>query len=232
MQGFLVMLLIMGIVVAIVIACIQAVKKRREDLQTIARQMSMDFFPDGDEGIAPMLSNLEFFRYGDRCKVSNLIRGQIDRKGRTISVAIFDYDYTICLHQSTEFSLSDNSISVEIDNNTQSFCQTVLVFYDESLDLPGFGLRPEHLWDKLANLVGFEDINFDGFPNFSQQYRLSANPDADIHQIFQPNLIKFYESNQICSEAIGPYVLIFPFDAGNGHRSSNVVGNKTFTTSR
>jgi hypothetical protein len=224
--------LFIALVMAIVGGCIFAVKKRRQDLQAVARRLGMEFFPTGDERIAPMLSNLEFFMYGSRCKVRNLMRGQVERQGKPVSIAIFDYDYTICLHRSNEFSFNDDSVSISSNSDFETFCQTVLVFYDESLDLPSFSLRPEHLWDKLANLVGFEDINFDSSPIFSRKYRLLSNQESDVRDLFQPNLINFYEANQVCAEAIGPYLLIFPFGAGNGSSKTQVVNNQTFSTSR
>jgi hypothetical protein len=223
--------LVIALIVAIVCGIVYLVKKRRQDLELVARQLKLDFFPKGDGSIAPMLSNLEFFMYGERCDVSNLMRGQVKRNGKPVTVAIFDYSYIICKRRSTEFSFNEDSVSIESNSDTETFCQTVLVFYDESLDLPGFSLRPEHLWDKLANFAGYEDINFDRFPAFSKGYRLLSNQVDDIRNLFQPNLIKFYETNKICTEAIGPYLLVFPFP--HKHQNSSLtMGDKTFTKSQ
>jgi hypothetical protein len=168
-------LLAIALIAAIVCGLVYLYKKRRQDLELVARQLKLNFSPKGDNSIGPMLSNLEFFMYGERCDVSNLMRGQIKRNGKPVTVAIFDYSYTICKSRSTEFSLNEDSVSIESNSDTEHFGQTVLVFYDESLDLPGFSLRPEHLWDKLANFMGYEDINFDRFPDFSKGYRLLSN---------------------------------------------------------
>jgi hypothetical protein len=223
--------LFMALVVGIVWGIVYLVKKRRQDLELVARQLKLDFFPKGDESIGAMVSNLEFFMYGERCDVSNLMCGQVKRNGKPVTVAIFDYSYTICKHRSTEFSFNEDSVSIESNNDTETFCQTVLVFYDESIDVPGFSLRPEHLWDKLANFTGYEDINFDRFPAFSKGYRLLSNQVDDIRNLFQPNLIKFYETNQICTEAIGPYLLVYPFPPKYTN-SSLTMGDKTFTKSQ
>jgi hypothetical protein len=225
-------LLMIAIVVAIIAANVLLLRKRTNDLAAVAGKLRMDFFPAGNSSIAPMLCNLEFFMYGSHCKVKNLMRGNINRNGKTVSVAIFDYEYTICPYRNTEFSFNDGSISVGSNSNSESFyhSQTVLVFYDESLDIPSFSLRPEHLWDKLANLVGCQDINFENFPTFSKRYRLLTNQEADVRNLFQSNLINFYESNKLCSEAIGPHLLIFPF--GRKNRTHQVVNNQTFVDSQ
>jgi hypothetical protein len=224
-------LLVIALIAAIVCGLVYLYKKRRQDLELVARQLKLNFSPKGDNSIGPMLSNLEFFMYGEGCDVSNLMRGQIKRNGKPVTVAIFDYSYTICKSRSTEFSLNENSVSIESNSDTENFGQTVLVFYDESLDLPGFSLRPEHLWDKLANFMGYEDINFDRFPDFSKGYRLLSNQVDDVRDLFQPNLIKFYETNKICTEAIGPYLLVFPFPYKHTN-SSLTMGDKTFTHSQ
>jgi hypothetical protein len=224
--------LFMALAAAIVYGCFYLVKKRREDLQLVAKQLKLEFFPKGDERIAPLLSNLEFFMYGGRRNISNLMRGKVNRSGKPISVAIFDYSFTLCMRRHNEISFDDNSISIDSDDNSETFCQTVLVFYDESLNVPGYSLRQERLWDKLANFVGFEDINFDDFPVFSKKYRLLSNQAYNIHDLFQPNLIKFYEHNQICTEANGSYVLVFPFDRAHSSNITVATGDKTFTNSR
>lgn len=223
--------LFIALVAAIVGGFIYIVKKRRQDLELVARQLKLNFSPKGNDSISPMLSNLEFFMYGERCDVSNLMHGQVKRNGKPVTVAIFDYNYVICKRRSTEFSFNEDSVSVNNTNESETFCQTVLVFYDESLDVPGFSLRPEYLWDKLANFMGYEDINFDSFPGFSKAYRLLSDRVDDVRDLFQPNLIKFYETNKICTEAIGSYLLIFPFPPKHQSRSLT-MGDKTFTKSQ
>jgi hypothetical protein len=221
--------LFMALAAAIVYGIVFVVKKRCQDMELVAKQLNLDFFPTGNDSIAPMLSNLEFFMYGERCNVRNLMHGQVRRNGNPVTVAIFDYSYDICQRRSTEFSFNDNSVSINNTDDTETFSQTVLVFYDELLNLPGFSLRPEHLWDKLANVIGYEDINFDRFPGFSKAYRLQSDRVHEIRDLFQPNLIKFYETNKVCSEAIGPYLLIFPFQPN--HQRSLTMGDHTFTES-
>jgi hypothetical protein len=227
----LIFFLFFALVAAIVYGCIQYGKKRRQDLELLARQLKLNFFPKGDDSLGPLLANLEFFQYGDRCKVYNLISGQIKRNGKPVTVAIFDYDYTIATRRHTDISFGEGGLSMSDDDNSTIFSQTVLVFYDQSIDLPGFSLRPENFMDKIANVAGYEDINFDQFPTFSKTYRLNSNQVNDIHDLFQPNLIKFYESNKIFTEAIGSYLLVYPFHIGNSNHVM-AINDKTFSSSR
>jgi hypothetical protein len=230
MQGFIIFLFVIVLITAIIYACIQAVKKRRQEFELFARHLKLDFFPKGDNRLGPMLANLEFFKYGDRCQVENLISGQIKLNGKPVSIAIFDYAYTIYTRKRTEIGFGEGGLSISNDDESTRFNQTIFVFYDESIDLPGFSLRPENLMDKVANFAGYQDINFDQFPTFSKTYRLNSNQVNDIRDLFQPNLIKFYEINKVFTEAIGSYLLVCPFDVG--HSQAVAIDNKTFSSSR
>lgn len=211
-------------------AIIYVGQKRTADLQAVAQQLRLQFSPRGDDSIAPLLANLELFDYGQG-KVSNLMRGQVTRNSQPITVAIFDYQYTIGADRDyTNVNYEQEAVSVSSHSNVECFSQTVLVFYDESINLPGFNLRPERLMDKMANLVGIEDINFRDFPVFSNRYRLDAVDVSAIRDLFQPNLIKFYESHKIRTEAIGSSMVILPLGHPTSQRTRQ-YGDVTFTES-
>ncbi|WP_310488628.1 hypothetical protein, partial [Chamaesiphon sp. VAR_69_metabat_338] len=172
--------------IAIAYGAFQHHKKRIAAIQALANELKFQYFPKGDASIEPLLSNLDFFQHGRWREITHLLKGQVKRKGKSVTVAIFDYRY-----------------SVSRAEDVPSFFLTALVFYDESLNLPGFELRREHLMDKMANVMGSQDINFADFPTFSKRYRLmGAMPDR-IRAIFQPNIIKFYEREKLCTEANG-----------------------------
>jgi hypothetical protein len=204
-------------------------KQRQEDMQAVAENLNLQYSLIGNDSIAPLLANLEFFSQGTDLKVNNLIRGNVMRHGNPVTVAIFDYQYTLGLDRKyTRIRYEKDLCSVEKVNNIDNFLQTVIVLYDESLDLPGFKLRPRYLMDKLENLFRFDEINFDDYPDFSKDYRLQARNVGGVEDLFQPNLIRFYEGNKICTEANGNYVVIYPFNDGT---SSQRV-SENFTDSR
>ena len=216
MTGF----LIAGLVIALIIGIVGGIwwlgKKRQEALVAIATDLGLTFYPKGDSSLSALLTQLDFFSYGKYRRVRNLIKGTIQQSGRDITVAIFDYYYTIGR-----------------GDNTDTFGQTVLLLYDETLQVPSFSLRPEHIFDKLGNLLGAEDINFPDAPTFSKRYRLQGNPAHLVRSLFQPNLLKFYEREKVCSEAKSSTVAIFPSDDGNPlSKSIRIQNSKTFTESR
>jgi hypothetical protein len=208
-------------------------KERTQALQAIAQELKLQFFAKGDARIAPLLANLDFFHYGFYCRVNNLMHGRIARGSKSVTVAIFDYQFTVGRYNNhIGLSFGDNSSTFESnddDDDRQCFSQTVIVFHDEQIDLPHFKLRPENFMDKIGNLVGREDINFPDFPIFSKHYRLDSDRVDDVRALFQPNLLKFYEGYKLCTEANGNAVLIYPFGTNSG--SVRVQNGRTTTSS-
>ena len=133
------------------------IKQRLEGMAAIAKELRLRFYPKGDNSLFPLLDPLEFFAYAQHQRVQNLIKGTIQRSGHDLAIAIFDYYYTVGHHN-----------TLQSDNDSKTFGQTVLIVYDEFLQIPNFSLRPEHLFGKVGNFFGYEDINFVDFPNFSK----------------------------------------------------------------
>ncbi|GAB4331767.1 MAG: hypothetical protein OHK0038_06890 [Flammeovirgaceae bacterium] len=63
--------------------------------------------------------------------------------------------------------------------------------------MPEFVLEREHLIDKLFVKLGYQDINFDEFPKFSNMYLLAGREEEKIREFFNPQLIKLMENNPI-----------------------------------
>jgi hypothetical protein len=88
--------------------------------------------------------------------------------------------------------------------------QTVARLESPLLLLPSFSLVTEHLSDKLAAAVGFQDIDFDGFPDFNALYRLRGEDESAIRKLFLPAVIQWFEQHQPLSvEGAGDHLLIF-----------------------
>jgi hypothetical protein len=234
LAGFLLLLLVIAIIGGFIWLVIWMGKKRTQELYAIAQELKLQFFPKGDARIAPLLANLEFFHYGTNCKITNLMHGQIARGRKSVTVAIFDYLFMVGNNRTdTSINISDDSASIEStnDNDRECFIQTVIVFYDETIHIPAFNLRPENFMDKIGNVVGFQDINFVDFPVFSKRYRLDADRVDEVRDLFAPNLLKFYEGHKICTQANGSTVMIYPFGTGTGSQSVRNEQGKTSTAS-
>lgn len=84
-----------------------------------------------------------------------------------------------------QFYVADLKISSHSSENNSETRQTIAYFAASDLPFPEFTLRPQgRLLKVFSNLVWNTDINFDAYPEFSEQYHLSgSNPDA-IRQLF------------------------------------------------
>ncbi len=233
--GLLIVVLVIAIVGGLIAWVIWMGKKRTQEFHEIAKELKLQFFPKGDDRIAPLLANLEFFHYGTNCKVTNLMHGRIARGSKSVTVAIFDYQFMVGRNRSyTEIGIGEDSatISSSHDDDTEFFSQTVIVLHDETIDAPRFKLRPENLMDKMGNIVGIRDINFPDFPVFSKRYRLDSDRVNEVRDLFQPNLLKFYEGHKLSTEANGSTAVIYPFDAHGGSQSARIDNGRTTTKSR
>jgi hypothetical protein len=208
---------VIGLFAAIAYGAFQHHKKRIAAIQALAHELKFQYFPKGDASIGPLLSNLEFFQYGTRPEITHLLKGQVKRNGKSVTVAIFDYRYTV----------DDRAPGTSDPDDITFTSLTALVFYSEALNLPGFRLSLEHRKDKIVDDRSFEDISFSEFPTFSKRYRLHGARLDRIRAIFQPNIIKFYERDTIYTEANGSYILLCPMNTQpNIHRTTHKIAEK------
>ena len=74
---------------------------------------------------------------------------------------------------------------------------------------PLFTIEKEHLFDRLAALAGFDDIDFKNFKKFSDTFRLKGEDETAIRNFFTPQLISFLENNtQYRIESSGNEILL------------------------
>jgi hypothetical protein len=63
--------------------------------------------------------------------------------------------------------------------------------------LPEFVLEKEHLIDKLFVKLGYQDIDFEEYPIFSDKYLLAGKEEDKIREFFSSKLIKLFENNLV-----------------------------------
>jgi hypothetical protein len=155
-------------------------KQRREDLRSVAGKLGFSFSPAGDPHLLGRLGQFHLFSQGRSRKVRNVMRGEI----QDIAVSLFDYRYTTGSGK---------------HNHTHS--QTVLLFESERLALPFFTLRPEGFFHRMAGAFGYEDIDFDDSPAFSDAYLLKGGDEDRIRAIFTPEVRAYYtRHDRLCTE--------------------------------
>jgi len=144
-----------------VYAAFRAQRQRREDLRTAAQAMGFSFEEDAD--LAAIGDFPLFARHGRRRRLTSASRGKI--AGR--AVLIGDYSYV-----------------VSSGNSSRTVRQTIVLFADPVRDLPDFDLSPENVLHRLAEVFGYQDIDFEQHEEFSKRYLLRGRDEEAIRRVF------------------------------------------------
>jgi hypothetical protein len=148
-------------------------KKRTESLRTIAASLDMSFRDEKCDPTELGLAHMKLFARGRSRKAYNIMKDLF----ADVDCLFFDYRYT-----------------TGSGKNSSTHVQTVVAFKVPNAQIPQFVCKPEHFFHKFADMFGFEDINFEQYPNFSKSYRLNGDDDERIRKIFTPEVIQILES--------------------------------------
>jgi len=163
-------------------------QKRREAMEQLAALMRWSFSAEGDDSLLTSLSAFHLFSQGHSKRLKNLIRGTV----KDSKAAVFDYEYTTGGGK---------------NRHTHHF--TVLQVNLAGSPLPNFSLRPEHAFDKIGDKIGYKDIDFESFPEFSKGYFLRGKDEMDVRRLFGARLISFFETNpKLCMEGDGGTLIV------------------------
>ena len=147
-----------------------AEQRRSAALADVALRMGLNFRPKIPKEEIPSLGSFHLFNQGHGKTARNLMTGKADGA----AVSVFDYQYT-----------------VGGGKNSHTYAQTVAVFAGAD-SLPEFALAPEHWWDKLGEIFGHKDINFEASPEFSKHYLLKGPDETRIRTAFGAEALGFF----------------------------------------
>lgn len=185
MLGITIVALIIG---CIIYACVRIEKKRVTALNKMALQLGFRFDREGSGEHSGQFFSLPLFQRGRATKLKNCLIGKLG--GREL--AIGDYRY-----------------STGSGKSRRTYNQTVAMVTVGKL-LPEFVLSPENFLHKIAGSLGYQDFDFNNFPQFSSKYLLRGPAEQSVRQIFSPSVIKYFEDNLGWSvEANGNKLLIY-----------------------
>lgn len=164
---------------------------RPTQLKNIALQLEMKFSPDDDWGLFSLLKDFQLFRRGHSRKITNLLYRQAGMLETEIH--IFDYRYVI-----------------STNNSWRVFKQTVFFVHSKKLGLPQFLLRPENFFHKIGQLLGMQDIDFEAYPKFSNQYLLRGDDEEYIRASFPDAALQFFTVEKNWSlEGLNYYLILY-----------------------
>ncbi len=173
MSGLLFLLmvfLVIGIVFYLIVRAALE-QQRMEQLRAVADRMGFSFSAQGDPVLEGRVEGFRLFSQGRSRRIHNVMR----RKIHDIDVTLFDYRYTTNHGKSSKIQY-----------------QSVVLFETGRLDLPGFTLRPKHVFHRIANALGWQDISFEDHPVFSESYLLQGQDEDRIRLLFDEESLLYY----------------------------------------
>lgn len=181
--------LAIGLMIAVVLAVRAYERRRSEAMQAVAYRLGLAWAPEIAPVIRERLAGFRLVSQGTGRKASNVLHGTLHQ----IAVTLFDYRY------STGAGKSD-----------RTHIQTVLLFETDRLHLPAFALRPEHVFHKLGEALGHQDIDFEAHPEFSAAYLLQGPDEGAIRDTFGEALLGYFARHPgLCVEGAGQQLVYY-----------------------
>lgn len=152
-------------------------KKRTAALADVALRLGFTFEPQVQKEVLATLGPFHLFKRGHAQKGKNLMRGRSDGA----DAIVLDYQYT-----------------TGGGKNSHTFSQTVVIYPGSpgAAALPDFTLGPEHWWDKIGEIFGHKDIDFEASEEFSKHYLLKGPDETAIRARFGAEPLGFFAQHQ------------------------------------
>jgi hypothetical protein len=171
-------LLVIGIALFFVVLIVYTRRKERERteaLRRVAEAAGLAFEPTGSLGALRALGNVQLFDRGHSRAVTNLMSGRLEDQ----QVVAFDYRY-----------------SVGSGKHRHTTEQTVVLLPSAKPSLPDLQLAPENPLFKIAEMFGYQDIDIESSPEFSQRYLLRGTDEAAIRAAVYPGATSYFAAHQ------------------------------------
>jgi hypothetical protein len=157
-----------------------------------AERLGFSFAPQADPGLQDGLQGFRLCSKGRSRKIRNLMWRPVDG----IQVTLFDYHYT-----------------TSSGRHNQNHRQTAVLLETDRLKLPCFSLRPEHVFHRLAGALGYQDIDFEHHPAFSEAYLLQGPDEAAIRSLFDEEMLGYFARHPgLCVEGEGSRLIVYRAD--------------------
>jgi len=144
---------------------------RKGNLRNLAYRLDMHYREEDAYGLSALLRDFDLMHRKRRPKVFNILTKQdewLDMK-----VHLFDFVYVKGKKKRPHY-------------------QTVFFMRWKDLALPQFLMKPETLMHKIGSFIGIEDIDFEEYPTFSNQYYLKGDDEEYIRYTMKDEVLKFF----------------------------------------
>lgn len=162
-----------ALMIGLVIWSLLAEKKRKEALANLARTLRLSFSPEKDRGLAKQLSFLDKTRSGSNRYCTNVMRGTY----QSHEILAFEYHY--------ETHSTNSKGGRQTHHHWLSFVTLQL-----PKSFPELTVAPEGFFSKVAQAVGFDDIDFES-AEFSRKYVVRSKERKFAYDFLHARAIEF-----------------------------------------
>lgn len=166
---------IVVLLVAVVVISRRKERERTEVLRREAETAELVFETQADVAKVRSLGEVQLFARGHSKRVTNLMTGRLGDQ----QVAVFDYRYTVGAGKSQHTSV-----------------QTVVLLPSAKPALPDLQMAPESPLYKIAEAMGYQDINIESSPEFSRRYIVKGKDEVAIRTALYPRATSFFAEHQ------------------------------------
>lgn len=165
---------------------------REGQLRAVAHRLGMQYRPVEEYSSRNLLSEFHLFKRGRNRTIRNLLEKQTP--DLETNVQIFDYRF-----------------ETGYNKTRRSYNQTVFFVQSKNLAVPEFSLKPETVFHKLGSyLFKMEDIDFEQYPKFSDNYLLQGEDEHYIRFMMNDRLLQFFNSETgWYMEGINFYLILY-----------------------
>lgn len=179
--------IVIGIGIVVVIAAIASVfeARRRKALGAFARRIGFSFNPGGAVPFDHDFAGYTPFGQGSSRRASNVITGTRDG----VRFRMFDYRYTTGSGK---------------NRRTHHYG---IIAAGVRLTFPRMTMRPEGMFDKIASLAGFDDLNFES-EAFSRRYHVKCEDRKRCYDLVHPQMMEYLLSVPAVHWQFGPGLIL------------------------
>jgi len=180
MENAFLILVLLGVAAIAILAAIYSWKqeqKRREALMAFAHARGWSFDPSKDASHDNQYAHFEVFRKGHSRRAFNTMTGSVRVDGRECPVKAGDFLYKITRSNGKSTS-------------TSTYRFSYLILHLPFPRVPDLLIRPENFMDKLAGVVGFDDIDFES-EEFSRGFHVASKDKRFAYDVITPAMMEF-----------------------------------------
>ena len=176
--------------------------KRSNNLKRVANDLNIPFYRKGDDSLYEHLEYFHLFSVSSKSKITNMLH----QEDKETELAFYDFTFVIGEEVSSGGG-ADRFYSGGRVSGATEYKQSVVYFCSPKLDLPQFVLQPEKKFHQFGDL---QDIDFSSHTKFSDDYLLQGNPEESVRNLFNDQLLNFFESKPgLCVEGGANQMLFY-----------------------